>query len=263
MDPLGELRREVEGPQVAALDVLAIGLELVLRPPHHDAGQAVVRRDRAPAAAPLGADVDVEGIGRQVAPVRVVARLQRRDLVVALGLHGLGHERVLAVGADDDARGLRDRRAAANVSADAGHAAVVEQHLLDGERGAHLGARRGGGLEEQRVEHDPARAVGRRVAIHRPRRSRDRERPEVIGVLHDRRAVRGFERLEHTPPRERGHAGRMDEVRRQRVAGKRRLVDEQDAVAAARQQHRGGRPSAARADDDRVVHRGHLRPPCS
>src|SRR2546426_7613255 len=48
--------------------------------------------------------------------------------------------------------------------------------------------------------------------------------------------------------------GRVHEVGRHRVAGESCLVDEQHAVAFARQEHGGGRTSAAGADDDNVVH---------
>jgi hypothetical protein len=44
--------------------------------------------------------------------------------------------------------------------ADAGHDAVREEELVDGEARAHLGAGRRRGLEEDRVEHGAARGVG-------------------------------------------------------------------------------------------------------
>ena len=49
--------------------------------------------------------------------------------------------------------------AALGVAADARHPPVLDQDLLDREGLAHLRARRGGGLDQQRVEHDPPGAV--------------------------------------------------------------------------------------------------------
>ena len=218
-----------------------------------------MRRQRRPAAPVLGADVGLEARDRHVAPVGVVGRRQDLRLVVALGLHGLGHQRVLAVGADHHASALGHGRAALGVAADAGDGAVVHHDLLDGERLAHLHPGLDRGLDQQRVEHRPPRTVGVRRAVGRSRGARDRERAEVERVRRDRRATGGLEPLEQSPPGERGHSGRVDEVRRHRVARERRLVDHQHPMALARQQHRGGRPSTARADDDRIPRLGHVR----
>ena len=60
VDALGELGDQVERAHEGALDVLAVGLELLLGPALHHAGQAVVRRADRPAAAVLGALVGLE-----------------------------------------------------------------------------------------------------------------------------------------------------------------------------------------------------------
>ena len=83
---------------------------------------------------------DLEAVDRQAAPVRVVAPLQHRLLVVLLGLDRLGDARVAAVGADHDAGAFDDRCAVLAVAADADDCAVLDDDLLDGEALAHLGA---------------------------------------------------------------------------------------------------------------------------
>ena len=113
-----------------------------------------------------GADVGLEAaVHRQAAPVGVVARLQRRLLVVLLGADGVGDQRVPAVGADDHAGVLGDGLAALAVAADAGDAAVLDDDVLDGESLADLGAGLGGGIDEQLVQHGPPRGVGARALV--------------------------------------------------------------------------------------------------
>ncbi len=189
-DALGELGRELEALEIGALHVLLGGREVGLRRALHHAGEAVVRRYGRPAAAGLGADVGVEAVGGQSAPVRVVGGRQRRHLVVLLGLHGLRQERVPAVRPDYDLGRFGHRVAALGVAPNARHTPVVNQHLLDREGLTHLGSRCGGRLDQQSIEHDAPGAVGLRDPVRRPRRSRDRHGAEVEGVPRDGRAVR-------------------------------------------------------------------------
>ena len=176
-------------------------------------------RDGRPAAAVLRADVGVEGVRRQPAPVRVVDRRERRHLVVSLGLHRLRHQRVPAVRSDHHPGSLGDRRAALGVAADARHPPVVDQDLLDreGSRAAPRPPPRRPRPAARRARSAAGRTLRR--AVRRPRGSRDGDGPEVERVPRDRRAVGGLELLEDAPPGERGHRGRMDEVRGHRVAG--------------------------------------------
>ena len=99
----------------------------------------------APASVIFSADVGLEGVGRQPAPVRVVGRRERRRLVVLLGLHGLGDKRVLPVSPDHYPGSLGDRRAVLSVTADAGHTPAFDQDLVDREPLAQLRTRRDGG----------------------------------------------------------------------------------------------------------------------
>ena len=98
-------------------------------------------------------------VHRQAAPVGVVAAQDLRLLVVLLGPDRLRDTRVPAVGADDHSRVLGDGLAALAVAADADDAAVVDDHVFDGEPLADLGARFGRGVDEQLVEHGAPRAV--------------------------------------------------------------------------------------------------------
>jgi len=68
---------------------------------------------------------------------------------------------------------------------------------------------------------------------------RDREWPEVEGILVKRRATGDKQPMQKIPTLRARDPWRMDDVRGHRVAWKRRLVDEQHAIALAREQHRG------------------------
>ena len=173
--------------------------------------------------------------------------------------HGLGHERVHPVRPDHDACPLGHARSAPGVAADAAHPPVVEQDLVDGEGLAQLGARRHGGVHQQRVEHGAPRGEGARLAVDRPRGPGDAHGTEVELVGGHRRAARRLEPLEDAPAPERRHGRRVDEVRGHRVAGERGLVHQQHPVAGAGQQHRRRRSPAARPDHDCVVFVGHGR----
>ncbi len=190
-----------------ALVVLAVDLELRPRPADDDAGQLVVGGEGGPATSLFATDVHLAAVGGKPAPVRVVARLQRRHLVVLLGAHRLRHERIPAVRADHDAGSLGFGGAARRVAPNAGHRAVLDQDLVDGERLAQLSACGDRGPYEQVVEHDPAWAEGLGHAVCRPRGAGDPDRPEVVRVRRDRRTARGLELLQQPPPLEGRDAG--------------------------------------------------------
>ena len=104
-------------------------------------------------------DVGLERVDRQTAPVRVVAPLEIRLLVVLLGLHDLRDMGVAAVSADHDARPLDHRGAACITPTDANDDAVLDDHVFDGEAFADLGARGGGGVDEDLVDQRAPRRV--------------------------------------------------------------------------------------------------------
>ncbi|MCU1450310.1 MAG: hypothetical protein JWP02_2480, partial [Acidimicrobiales bacterium] len=68
------------------------------------------------------------------------------------------------------------------MAADADDRAFFDDDLIKGEALTHLGARVGGGVDEDLVEHRSARRVPGRDAVTGSRRARDRERPEVERV---------------------------------------------------------------------------------
>ena len=216
-------------------------------------------RPAAPVLRPQGAG---EVVDRQAAPVGVVHRHPRRELVIALGGHRLGNQRVPAVGADHDAGALGDRASSVRAPADAGHPPAIEQQLVDREALPQLGAGLDGGVDQELVEDRAPRRVRVRHPVDRPRGARELQRAEVERVGLDRRAAGRLQASQQAPALERRDPGGMHEVGRHRVAREARLVEQQHPVALPRQQHRRWRTPAARADDDRVVTgRAHAAPP--
>ena len=260
--PLGELGDVLDGREEGRLDVRAVGPELLDGPGERDDGEVVVGRDGGPPPAVLGPHRGVEALGGQVAPVGVVHRQVRSALVVRLRPGRLGHHGVPAVGADDHRGVLGDRASALAVPADARHRAVGGQDLVDGEALAQLRGRLDRGVDQERVQDGAARAVAVPDPVDGPRRAGDRQRPEVERVGVHGRAPGLHQAVQQPPALERRDPGRVHEVRRHRVAREGRLVEQQDPMALARQQHRGRRPRAAGPDHDRVVPAGaHVAPP--
>ena len=85
---------------------------------------------------------------------------------------------------------------------------------------------------------------------------RDGEGPEVELVPGDGRATRRRQPVEQPPPLQGGDARRVDDVRREGVAGEGRAVDGEHAVSLPGEQHGGRRAGGAGPDDDGVV--GHV-----
>ncbi len=198
-------------------------------------------------------DVGLELLHGQPAPVRVVAPLEVRLLVVLVGVDDLRDVRVAAVGADHDASALVDGLAVGVVTADPDDRAVLDDHVFDREALPHLGACCRRGVDEDLVEHGAARRVGDRVAVGRTSRAGDRERPEVEAVAVDRRATGRDDLVEHAPPLQRGDARRVDQVCRKGVARERRPIDDENLVALAGEQHCRRGAGAPGSDHDGVV----------
>ena len=166
------------------------------------------------------------------------------------GADGPRDERMPAVRADDHPRVLGDVLPPC-VAANAGDAAVLDETLIDSEPLAHLRL-------PPRMRRRPGACRARSAAGHTRRGSRrspgapgDGERSQVERVRVDRRAPGCHEPVEQAPSLQRRHSGRMDEVRRDRVARERRPVDDQHAVALAA-------PEASRSASQR-----NARPPRS
>ena len=181
---------------------------------------------------------DLEAGAADAAPVRVERRAHRGLLVVLLGLHRFGDRGVAAVGADHDLGVLGHRAAAGVLAAHADHGAVLDEDLVDREPLAHLDAGVGRGMDEHRVEHGPARAVGLVDAV-----ASRRGDPAIVNGPKSKLYVRiggtarRRQRVAETPALQRGHARCVDEVGRHGVARERRPVDQQDPVALAGEQH--------------------------
>src|SRR5207247_575791 len=79
---------------------------------------------RPHAERPTVAAVDLAAVDGYPGPVRVAGDGAGRALTVPPGVDGTGDERVLAVGADDDVRGLDEARATLRRSPDPPHPSV-------------------------------------------------------------------------------------------------------------------------------------------
>ena len=239
---------------------MPVRLEFRHRPRGDHDVEPVRGRDEADAA--LVARIEVEVAGeRQPAPVGVVQHRLRRRLVIDRRSDGIGHGRSNAVRPDHDGRPLRHGHARRSTT-DTTDDTVLGDEGVDREARPNLGAGRGGGLDEDGVDREPPRCVGpwrRRQAARRPG---DGERPEVEAVGRHRRTTGRNDRVRQAPALQGGHAGRVDEVRRDRVARERGPIDQQHAVAQVRQQHGGGCAGDAGTDDDDVVVAHPMWPPC-
>ena len=112
--------------------------------------------------AAVGPDIGLEpAVHRQVAPVGVIRGQQRRLLVVLLGTHGLGDERVPSVGANHDVSPLHDGAPAFDCPR-MPTTRPSSENLLDDDVLADLGARFRCGVHQQLVEHGAPRAVRHR-----------------------------------------------------------------------------------------------------
>src|SRR5205823_1451580 len=95
------------------------------------------------------------------------------------------------------------------------------------------------GFDQQRVEHRPTRAVALAHAARCWRQAPQREWADVEPDARDRRAARGPDLLEQAPTLESGDARLVDVVIGDDIAREGGSVQQQDAVAAAGQEHRG------------------------
>ena len=149
VDPVGEVRHLGERLGEGGLGAVLVAVGLVGGHDLHHQRQAVVGGERHEEPARPGVQLDAVEV--DVAPVGVDVDRLGGLLVVGRRTDGAGHEGVGAVGADHDGGALLDGGAGGVPAPDADHPAVLPEQLLDGEALAHLGARLGGGVGEQRV----------------------------------------------------------------------------------------------------------------
>ena len=164
------------------------------------------------------------------------------------------HHRADAVGAHGEARGRLEAHARRVARGDARDPALrVDAEPIDGHAEADLDAGRSSRLDHDRVEHGAARSVERVDA----RLGLDLDGVDRVAVAHHvlvhRRRAGGDHRIEQAPALELEHAGPHQGVGRQRVGPGAAAIDQENATAAAREQHRGGGAGDPGADHDGVV----------
>ena len=263
-DPLGELGGELERLHVGALDVLAVLLELRLRPALDHAGEVVVRRDRRPAAAVLRADVGVEAVRRQPAPVRVVGRARAAaPRCIARARTAFATSECLP------SAPTTTRARSVTVAPPLAWPRMPVTRPSSTRISSTVKPSRSSAPAATAASTSRASSTIRRGQYARSAPSAGRGVPEIVtGPKSNEYLVMGGQfvasscsRIPHLASA--ATAGWMGEVRGHRVAGERGLVDQQHPVAVARQQHRCGRAATSRPDDDHVVVRAHVRVPLS
>jgi hypothetical protein len=206
------------------------------------------------------ADVLLDVVGVEPAVIAVVVRREGRLYVVLGCLDDLGDQRVHAVGADDDSRPLLDRAARAAVTLDARDSIALPEQRLDDEPFPHFRPGLDGSVHEQLVQDRAPRAESAAPGVGIGDAALEGERAHIKEQAERNRGTAGRrEAIEQTPPVHDLGAMWPDDVRGNRVAGKCRLVDEQDPIALPGQQHRRRSAGASRADDDRIVHASNVQ----
>ena len=164
------------------------------------------------------------------------------------------------VGADDDSCPLLDSAAPAAMTLDSCNSIAVPQQRLDDERFPHFRPGLDGGVHEQLVQDRAPRAESAASGVGVGDGALERERAYIEDQPEGYRRTAGRrESTEQTPPVHDLGAMRPDDVRGNRVAGERGLVDEQDPIAFSGQKHRRWSAGASRADDDRIVHASNVQ----
>ena len=148
------------------------------------------------------------------------------------------NERVPAVGADHDLRLLAYERAAWRATADAHDPSALGQELLNRESLTHLRASCGGRLDQDLVEDGAADRIAHLDVTGGRRGARERKGPDVEREGADRRGTRALDLGQQPPALEAGNPRLVNVMGRERVAREACPVQEQDAVAPARKQHR-------------------------
>jgi len=137
------------------------------------------------------------------------------------------------------------RRAGAVVAVDPHHPATpVAPHTGPPHAGAYLGAGPCGGAHQDRVQHIPPRRhhqVDPSLILDRPT---DRLATGIERDLPDRRGAAVQHPIQQPPTVQLDNTATRDRMRRDRIAGKQRLVHHHHHVMPeTSQQHRSGRPS--------------------
>ena len=190
-----------------------------------------------------------------IAPVSVTEAGQHRPSIVFRGVDRLGHERIPSICTDHDPRLFRDLRPTLWATANSSHSTSRRSQPSYREPLSHFGAGLGGGLQQELVQHRPARRAHLSNPVERRRVAGQLELAQIQPDRADDRTVRRQHAVKQPPALEARDPGRPDEMGRNGIARESRPIDEQNAQASLRQQHGGRRPGAPCANHNRVVHR--------
>ena len=158
-------------------------------------------------------------------------------LVVSSGLHKLGHDRVGAIRADDNASELVDHRPPARSSADADDTVFIPEQIMDSEPLSQRRACGNGSISKDLVQYDPARRERRVNTLALLDGLAQREIAEVGGEGADRGAVRCDHGRQQAPAMQLHDPGVLNEVIADRVVGERDPLQQQNAIALPGEQH--------------------------
>jgi hypothetical protein len=199
------------------------------------------------------ADVELEILRVDVAPVREVVGEDGGNILIHGRLDGAGEPRIATVSADRQRGALFDHPAAGFTAADAHHHALLEEVLVDGETLTKLGAALHRGVGEDLVERRATRPESPRHAVLDEVGGEHRIVIPVEDQPRDGRRPLG-DTVEQPPCAEPRRTVPVHEVSVRDVARKRRTIDQEHPGALPGEQHRQWRPGAACANDDDVVH---------
>jgi len=166
---------------------------------------------------------------------------------------GIGDQGMLTVGADDKSSRLGRRGLASFMTTDPDDAAPLPYELIDQVVLPDLCASRTRGLDEDRVQQRPARAVEsvNTVVERKPAVQDDASRIESDSA--GRRRPCCDEPLKQSPPVEQSHAWHLQLVGGQRVTRKPCPVDRKYPQSLAGEQHRGCCARYPSTNHDHVV----------
>jgi hypothetical protein len=182
-------------------------------------------------------------------------RRQLERLPVIGRFDGLGHQRLDTLGANHDLGAIVDASASSAVSLGSNDSIVVPQQRLDGEPFPQFRASFNGGVHEQPVQHRAAWTEAAASGVGVGHATFERKWTDVEDqATGDWWAPGCLQSIEQPPAIHDLGTMRPDDVRGNRVARKRGLIDQQDSIAVPSDQHRGRSAGAPGAHDDRVVH---------
>jgi hypothetical protein len=199
-----------------AVGIPAHVAELPVGPDDSDAGQPVVGgpdQDQT-----TGASMERRTDTRHPTPVGVVDAGECRVLPVAAGANRSGDSRMQTVGADHEPGLQRDGCSTSAMALHPHHPTLRPQQLIGREPLDQLDAGLEGRLDEQPVEHRPARAVRVGHASDGGSQAGQLHRADIEGDLPDRSAAPGFEPVEQSPRLQSCRPALPQEMRGHRVA---------------------------------------------